>query len=424
MTFNAPPGVFDILPKDEKEIWKSSFLWQHLEKEMRQISKEYCFEELRTPIFERTELLKRGVGEGTDIVTKEMYTFEDKGGRSLTLRPEGTAPAIRAVIENRLLEQRSMQRLFYICPMFRYERAQAGRYRQHHQFGAESLGSRAPETDAELINMAYTLFSRLGLQNLKVYLNSIGEPSARQNYKEALQSYLSKHLQELSSDSQSRFATNPLRILDSKDPQDRPFIDNAPSILDYLDPDSESHFEKLKKSLTLLSIPFEVNPKLVRGLDYYNKTVFEMVAPGIGAQNSIAGGGRYDTLVEQLGGPSTPAAGFGSGIERVLQTLHQQNLLKAQIPPHPTLFLIPMGSQAAETCFLLQNTFRNKGIPVLTDFSGRKLGKLMGEANKIEADYVVVIGDEELSSKKVIVKQMKTGTTREVPLDQLASTHF
>jgi histidyl-tRNA synthetase len=408
MAFSAPPGVFDIIPKNEQEIWKSSYLWQYVEGEIRKIAKEYCFEEIRTPIFERTELLKRGVGEDTDIVIKEMYTFEDKGGRSLTLRPEGTAPAIRAVIENRLLQQRGQQRLFYICPMFRYERAQAGRYRQHHQFGAESLGSGSPETDAELIDMAYSLFTRLGIKNLKVSLNSIGDADSREKYKVTLRTYLSHHLDQMSSDSKARFDKNPLRILDSKDPQDGPIIEKAPSILDFLDTDSKTHFDKLQNLLSFLSIPFNINPKLVRGLDYYNRTVFEIVVPGIGAQNSIVGGGRYDSLVEELGGPKTPAAGFGSGIERVLQTLYQQNLVQIS-PPKPLLFLIPMGEKASEICFKLQNTLRKQGVAAFADFSGRKLNKLMSEANKTGATYAVVIGEEELASEKAALKEMVTG---------------
>lgn len=420
MDAKAPPGVFDILPS-AKELWQSSHLWAWVESTLREIAHEYALQEIRTPIFEKTELFSRVVGETSDIVTKEMYSFVDRGGRNLTLRPEGTAPAIRAFLEHHLADQLTAYRLFYSGPMFRYERSQAGRYRQHHQIGVELIGSKAPETDAELIDMAYSLYTKLGIQSLSITLNSIGDKECREKYKEALKSYLKTHLKTLSEDSQTRFEKNPLRILDSKAPQDKEIVSKAPSILDFLDPESEKHFEFTLKCLKDLGIPFVVNPLLVRGLDYYNKTVFEIISTNLGAQNSIGGGGRYDGLIKELGGPDLPACGFGTGIERILQALIGQ---KGHLPaaPKPTLYLIPLSEKAKEVCFFLQKTLRQAKISVQTDYSGKKLSKLMNNANEVGAKYVAVLGDDELSSETVNLKEMATGTTTKVLLHYLPET--
>lgn len=418
MEFKSPPGVNDIIPKNENELWKSSYLWNFVEKVMRGIAHEYGFQEIRTPLFEKTELFERGVGETSDIVTKEMYTFEDRGGRSLTLRPEGTAPVIRALLENKLLQQGSMQRIYYICPMFRYERSQAGRYRQHHQFGTEIIGSEAPETDVELIDMAYTLYTRLGIKGLTVSINSIGTSSCRDKYRTALKEYLKDRFNELSEDSKVRFEKNPLRILDSKDPKDQEIIRNAPIILDFLDEASKTHFEQVQTLLKDIEIPFQINPLLVRGLDYYNKTVFEIVSTHLGSQNSIVGGGRYDGLIKELGGPDLPSSGFGSGIERVLQTLIAQNA-PLPIPPHPTLFIIPLGEEAKRSCFILQKKLREANIPVQMDVSGRKLGKVMGLADQLGATYSAVIGDEEMKTGSITLKEMTSGMQYKVPVQNL-----
>jgi len=413
-----PPGVFDILPKDPKEPWRSSYLWNYVESIMRETAQIYGFQEIRTPLFERTELFKRGVGETTDIVSKEMYTFEDKGGRSMSLRPEGTAPVIRSLIENQLYNQSPIQKLFYICPMFRYERAQAGRYRQHHQFGVEVIGLSAPEQDAEIIDLIYTVFCRLGLKHLQVGLNSVGDVESRLSFREALLTYLKDFFEELSPDSKIRFATNPLRILDSKDHHDKKIIANAPSILDFLNPESREHFEGVQKSLKSLNIPFHIDHKLVRGLDYYNKTVFEIVAGELGAQNSIVGGGRYDGLIKTLGGPDLPSLGFGAGIERILQTL-----LKQEIPlpdfAQPTIFLVPLGSESTSQCFQILHDLRQEGISAQMDFSGKKLNKSLQYADQIKAKYVAVVGDNELSSDEVELKEMASGQKTKVPLSQL-----
>ncbi len=421
MKYPIPPGVFDIIPKDNQETWKSSYLWDFVEKTIRETAKDFGYQEIRTPAFERTELFQRSVGETSDIVSKEMYTFEDKGGRSMSLRPEGTAPVMRAFIENQMHVAAPIHKLFYIGPMFRYERAQAGRYRQHHQFGAEAIGNQSPEQDAELIDLLYTLYQRLGLKNLSLNLNSIGDLSCRLAFKQALKDYLRPHLASLSQDSQNRFETNPLRILDSKDPRDKEIVAQAPSILDFLNEESRQHFEKLKQLLTQLKIPYQVNPLLVRGLDYYNKTVFEVVAGELGAQNSIGGGGRYDGLISDLGGPDLPSIGFGTGIERIIQTMINQGI-SLPTPPNPSLFLIPLGEEAKRVCFTLTHELRQHGIPCQMDFSGKKMGKLLQYADQIGSTYVAVIGDQELENQEVELKEMATGKKFKLAINELTPT--
>ena len=418
MSEKSPPGVFDILPEDPAELWKSSYLWQYVETAIRKIAKEYCLKEIRTPIFERTELFLRGVGETTDIVTKEMYTFQDKGDRSITLRPEGTAPVMRAFIEHALANTSSLHKLFYIGPMFRYERAQAGRYRQHHQFGVEIVGVAEPEQDAEVISMLYNLYTRLGLRQLSIHLNSIGDVASRAAFKEALKNYLLKYFDELSPDSQVRFEKNPLRILDSKNPRDMEIVAGAPSILDFLSVESKLHFEKVLRQLDLLGVPYQVTPKLVRGLDYYNQTVFEIVAGELGAQNSVGGGGRYDGLLKTLGGPDLPTFGFGTGMERIIQTLINQGVDLPQ-PNAPALFIIPLGEAAKEQILLIAQQLRNQGIPTLVELSGKKLNKAMQLANSSKARYTAVVGDDEIRSGNVKIKNMATGETLDTTFEQL-----
>jgi histidyl-tRNA synthetase len=302
--------------------------------------------------------------------------------------------------------------------MFRYERAQAGRYRQHHQFGAEAIGNSSPEQDAELIDLLYTLYQRLGLKNLTLFINSIGDTASRQAFRQALKDYLIPHASLLSPDSQTRLEVNPLRILDSKDPRDKEIVANAPSILDFLSEEARAHFEDLKRFLNLLRIPYQVNPLLVRGLDYYNKTVFEVVAGELGAQNSIGGGGRYDGLIATLGGPDLPSIGFGTGIERILQTALNQNV-PMPLPYHPALFLIALGEKAKEACFELLHALRQQGIPSQMDFSGKKVGKIMQYADQIGATHVAVIGDQELEGQEVELKEMATGHKVKLPLSAL-----
>lgn len=420
MKYSIPPGVFDIIPNSPQELWKSSYLWSYVENIIRQTAREYGYQEIRTPLFERTELFLRSVGESSDIVTKEMYTFDDKGGRSLSLRPEGTAPAIRAFIENHLSQTAPIHKLFYIAPMFRYERAQAGRYRQHHQFGIEAIGISNPEQDVEVIDLLWTLYKRLGLKSLTLYINSIGDMESRLAFRRALKNYLEPHLASLSADSQARFETNPLRILDSKDPKDQALIAEAPSILDFLSDESRAHFERVQDLLDLLEIPYKINPLLVRGLDYYNKTVFEITAGELGAQNSIGGGGRYDGLVESLGGPDLPAFGFGTGIERIIQTMINQGVTLPKAD-HPVIFFIALGESAQRTCFKLLHDLHQAGIPAQMDFTGRKLGKIMQYADQIKATYVCVIGEDEIAKHEVELKEMATGNKIKISLTDLPS---
>jgi histidyl-tRNA synthetase len=416
MKHRSPAGVFDIVPTSPKEEWRETHRWLYLEAVIREVTELFTFQEIRTPLFERTELFQKSTGETSDIVTKEMYTFEDKGKRSMTLRPEGTPSVLRALIEHQLT---SVQKLYYIAPMFRYERPQAGRYRQHHQFGAEVIGYAAPEQDAELIDMVMTLYKRLGIKNLHVSLNSIGDLGTRARYKEALCSYLKLHFDELSEDSQRRFTTNPMRILDSKSAQDIAITAKAPSILDFLSEDTAAHFEKVQEYLTALEIPYTLNPFLVRGLDYYDNTVFEIISNDLGAQNSIGGGGRYNGLIKQMGGADTPAIGFATGMERILQVMLAQNV---PFPDKagPELFLIALGDQAKAPCMHILRHLRSEGISVEMDFSGKKLQKVMQYANLRGSRHVAVIGDNELAEDRVNLKIMETGESIATPLSELA----
>lgn len=413
------PGVFDILPiNTDKNEWKNSSLWSFVESVIRQTAKDFGYVEIRTPVFERTELFVRGVGDTSDIVSKEMYTFQDKGDRSMSLRPEGTAPVMRSFIENQLHTKTPLLKLFYIGPMFRYERAQAGRYRQHHQFGAEAIGNGSPEQDVELIDLLYTLYQRLNIKNLTLYINSIGDAPSRDKFRLALKEYYKKFYEKLSQDSKVRFDKNPLRILDSKDATDIEINKNAPSILDYLTDESKMHFEAVQKLLRTLNIPFVINDKLVRGLDYYNKTVFEITAGELGSQNSVGAGGRYDGLLKTLGGPDLPSIGFGTGIERIIQTMIGQSIALPD-NPKPLLFIIPLGDAAKSKCFSLLHELRQSGVSAEMDFSGKKLAKLLQYANDLKIKYVIVLGDDELKKHEVELKNMESGTSIKVPLENL-----
>jgi len=422
MKYSIPKGTFDILPQDPtpEGAWRASHLWSFLEETIHTLAKTYGYREIRTPIFERTELFVRGVGESSDIVTKEMYTFEDKAGRSMSLRPEGTACIMRAFIEKRLDQQRGKQKLYYIGPMFRYERPQAGRYRQHHQFGIEAIGDASPEQDVEVIDLLCELYRRLELKNLTVMLNSVGDQKTREKYKKALRTFLESKLDKLSEESKVRFEKNVLRILDSKDPNDQKLLEGAPSILDFLSDEAEDHFQKVQALLKKLGIPYEINSKLVRGLDYYTKTVFEVVSGELGAQNAIGAGGRYDGLTSTLGGPYLPSVGFAAGLERILQTMLAQNVPLPK-PPHPTLFLIPIGDAAKETCMEILYKLRHEGIPSEIDWNSKKVGKSLEHAVSLCATYAMVIGDEELSSKSAKIKHLDTREETPLPLGEISS---
>jgi histidyl-tRNA synthetase len=420
MHYRIAKGVFDILPKDPDPQggWRESYLWQYLEGIIRKLASEFGFQEIRTPLFETTELFTRSIGSTTDIVTKEMYTFLDKGSRSLSLRPEGTAPVMRAFIEKNLEQQSPVHKFFYLFPMFRYERSQAGRYRQHHQFGVEAIGSPLPYQDVEVIHLLWTLYQRLGLKELTLHLNSIGDEEARGKFRHALKMYLRPNLQELSPESQERYETNPLRILDSKDPKDQKFLHKAPHLIDYLDEASKNHFEQVCQLLEAIDIPYQINHRLVRGLDYYNNTVFEITSHELGAQNSLGGGGRYDGLIKALGGPDLPAFGFGAGLERIIQTMLAQEV---PLPPRhfPELLFIPLGEEAAAHCFKLVCNLRKQQYKVEMDLTGKKLKNALRYADAAKVRYVAVVGENELKSGMVELKEMATGQVKHLSIDRL-----
>jgi histidyl-tRNA synthetase len=422
MEYSIAKGTFDILPfePNEEDKWRESSRWQHLEEIMRQTAHAYGFREIRTPIFERTELFIRSVGDSSDIVTKEMYTFLDRGERSMTLRPELTASVMRSFVEKKIHTHPGLHKFYYIGPMFRYERPQAGRYRQHHQFGAEAIGIGTPEQDVELIDMLCEIYRRLGLKNLTVQINSVGDIESRTAYKEALTKYLAPFLTELSSDSQIRFAKNILRILDSKDAGDQKILKDAPVLFDFLTPDAKMHFEKVLSLLDDLKITYAVNAKLVRGLDYYVKTVFEITTEDLGAQNSIGAGGRFDGLTATIGGPNLPSAGFATGMERILQTMLKQNV-PFPAPPHPFVFLIPMGERAMRYTFELVCQLRHEKMSAEIDLSGKKVQHGLQLANQLGARYAIVIGEEELSCKIAKLKNMATRESIDCHFDELTS---
>lgn len=417
MSYQAPPGVFDIIPEDSKEPWKDSSRWQYVEAICRACAEDFGFQEIRTPIFERTELFIRSVGETTDIVTKEMYTFKDKGERSLTLRPEGTAATVRAAVENNLF-QGGTQKFYYTGPMFRYERMQAGRYRQFHHFGVEAFGNGSAEQDTEIIALAYTLCQRLGLGGLKVSLSTLGDKDARMNYKKALLAYLKGHYNDLSEDSRTRYENNPLRVLDSKDAKDKEIVKQAPSLLDYLDEPCRTHFEKVLRHLSALQIPFEVDSRLVRGLDYYQKTVFEIISDDLGAQNTLLGGGRYDGLVKELGGPDIPSIGFAIGLERALLAMLKQQLYFPK-KRAPFLYLIPLNDEALAWAIETAYQLRVQGLSCEVDLEGRKVGKAFARAAALGATWASAIGEREMAGREIELKELATQAKMQVPMDSL-----
>lgn len=415
-----PKGLFDILPFDDKEPWKASFLWQHIEQIARKHAKLFNFKEIRTPIFEKTELFTGTSGETSDIVSKEMYTFLDKADRSMTLRPEGTAPVMRSLIEKQLLQDHKLLKLFYIQPMFRYGRQQAGRYRQHHQFGVECVGDPSAERDAEVIILLLQFYQSLGLKNLKLYLNSVGDTACREAYRRAFLDYLAPMKNQLSQYSLERLDKNPLRILDSKEPEDREAVKNAPSILDFLGEKSRDHFESLKSLLAEAGVTYELDPGLVRGLDYYNRTVFEVVAGELGAQNTLGGGGRYNGLIKRLGGLETPAVGFGTGLERILQTALGQGLHFENIQKKLPILFIGLGSEASSLIAKTLTTLRQNNIPAEGIFHAKKLKTALKESDKIDATYRVIVGQEEVESQEIELTHLVDQQKYKVTIDKLA----
>lgn len=414
MSLRAARGTVDILPEQVDK-------WQYVEKVLEDISRRFHFKEIRTPMFEHTEVFQRGVGDTTDIVQKEMYTFPDRGGRSLTLRPEGTAGVVRAFVENKLFGSPIQPvKLYYFAEMFRYERPQKGRMRQLHQFGVEVLGSADPAVDAEVIGLAMTAYKELGLKSLKLVINSLGDIESRENHRAALITHFTPHMGELCSDCNNRLQENPLRILDCKKDMDHAAMKTAPSILDYLNEDSVIYFEQVKAYLDVMDIPYVIDEKLVRGLDYYNHTAFEIMseADGFGAITTLLGGGRYNGLTEQLGGPDTPGIGFGMGIERLLMALEAE---KIELPVEESLecFFVTMGEQADTEAVRLIHALRLNGIQVDKDYQGRKIKGQFRAADRLNAQYVLVLGDNELEKQVINVRSMETGNQVEVPLPEL-----
>ena len=407
---NIPKGTKDVLPEE-------SYKWHYVEKIVRETAENYNVKEIRTPTFEHTELFLRGVGDTTDIVNKEMYTFEDKGKRSITLKPEGTSGVARAFIENGLQSGVMPVKMYYITPVFRYERPQAGRLREHHQFGVEFYGSSSADTDAEVILLAYDILNKLDLK-VKLNINSMGCAECRKEYNAALKAYLKDNYDCLCETCKVRYEKNPLRILDCKEEKCREICKNAPKITDYLCDDCKAHFERLKKLLTVAGLEYTVNPLIVRGLDYYTKTVFEFVTDALGSQGTVCGGGRYDNLVSELGGPKMPGIGFGMGIERVLMLMEATGV---EIPKEKQLevYFASMGEKAYEIAFKVTEALRRVGVKAECDHMGRGVKSQFKYADKQGAKNVVTIGDNEIESGVVNVKNMADGTLTEVKLDNL-----
>ena len=410
MLTQAPRGTYDFYGSE-------LIRWKKVEAEIEKVTREFNFKEIRTPMFEHTELFQRGIGDATDVVQKEMYTFEDKGGRSITLRPEGTAGAGRAFLEHSLFAEPQPTKLYYVDQCFRYEKPQAGRDRQFTQFGCEVYGSSDPSADAEVMAMAYTLLTRLGISNVTLHLNSLGCPDCRARYNRILTEYLSSHKEELCGTCQERLGRNPLRILDCKSPVCQSIVKGAPSTLSNLCDDCKAHFEGIQKNLRAMDIPFTVDPGIVRGLDYYTRTVFEFVCNDIGAQGTVCGGGRYDGLIEELGGPHLPSLGWAMGLERLLIVLEACGY-KFPEPPACEVYFAPMGDAAAKACFALANKLRAGGVSAETDIAGRGLKAQMKYADKLGARYVIVVGDNELETGDVQLKEMKTGEVTPAKLDE------
>ena len=415
MSYQRPKGTNDILPGESEK-------WQFVEETARLVFNDYQYQEIRTPIFEHYEVISRSVGDTTDIVSKEMYDFHDKGDRHVTLRPEGTAPIVRAYVENKLYgpEFKKPYKVYYTGPMFRYERPQKGRLRQFHQIGVEAFGSENPSLDVEVMAMAMDFFKQLGINQLRLVINPLGDKETRTNYRQALITYLEAHEEELSEDSRRRLHENPLRVLDSKDRKDQPIVADAPSILDYLSDYAKEYFEGVTKTLEYLNISYEIDHRMVRGLDYYNHTIFEIMsdAPGMGAQTTICGGGRYDGLVEELGGPETPGIGFAMGIERILLTLEQEDVM---IPSAASLdaYVVGLGEATNMESLKVVQAIRGFGFSADRDFMGRKAKAQFKTADKEGAKLVLTLGEDELSNGVINVKDSATREEKAFPLTDI-----
>ena len=412
MLTTKPRGTNDFLPGEVEK-------WQYLEGLIHELFAKYNYTEIRTPIFEHTELFLRSVGETSDIVSKEMYSFEDKGLRNVTLRPEGTAGTVRAFVENKLFSQSLPVKLFYIGPMFRYDQPQAGRYRQFHQFGCEVLGSAEPIVDAEVISFAVDLFTNLGLESLSVLINTVGCDHCRPKYQEALKAYFGQYKDELCPTCLERLEKNPLRVLDCKEEGCKRVAANAPTTLDYACDDCKSHFEKVCAYLESVGVKYQVDTSLVRGLDYYTQTAFEVVMNKVGSQqNAICGGGRYNKLVSQVGGEDIPGMGFAAGMERVLLTVAQEGI---QLPVETNVdcYVAPLGEAAKVPCFELTHKLRAAGLRVETDYLSKSVKAQMKTADKAGASFVVIVGDDEITRGVATIRNMKESTQENVPFEEV-----
>ena len=398
-------GTQDILPDQ-------STRWQDLELTIQKIMDCYGYKEIRTPAFEHSEVFSQGVGEETDIVSKEMYSWTDQGGDNLTLKPELTAPVARSFIQHNLGVQNSINKLYYIDALFRRERPQKGRYRQFHQFGIEVFGSENPETDVEVIALAMHVFHKLGLKELTLQLNSIGSPECRNNYRNAIKNFLAPHFDQLSQTSQDRYNNNPLRILDTKSPDEKEILKDAPNISNYWTIDDKNHFDEVCNLLKHIKIDYQLSPSLVRGLDYYTRTTFEITSNELGAQNAICGGGRYDGLVEKLGGKPTPGIGFAAGIERLLLASSSDNKLR-----NIQIYIVGIGNDVRPTMINLAEELRSNDIRTSFDYLRRSIKAQMREANKLGAQYAIIIGEDELKDKSVIIKDLSTSNQEKITLD-------
>ncbi|MCK9268535.1 MAG: histidine--tRNA ligase [Alkaliphilus sp.] len=411
MMIQRPKGTEDILPK---EVYK----WHYVEDVIKRIAKNFGYEEIRTPIFEHTELFERGVGDTTDVVEKEMYTFIDRGNRSVTLKPEGTAPVARAFIEHKLYADTQPVKMFYITPVFRYERPQARRYRQHHQFGIEVFGSPNPSADAEVINLAMTVYKTLGVRDLELRINSVGCSKCRAEYHRILKQYLEDRLDRLCTTCRGRFERNPMRIIDCKSNACQAELMEVPLILDHICDECRDHFEALKKYLEILKLEYVVDPRIVRGLDYYTKTAFEIITDEVGKRGTVCGGGRYDRLVEDCGGPGTPGVGFGMGLERTILTLENKGI-EIPKPAGPDVFIITIGDSASYEGFKLLNQLRETDLVADMDHLSRSVKAQFKYADRLTAGYTIVIGEEELSKGTVKLRNMTDGRELEVASDDI-----
>jgi histidyl-tRNA synthetase len=410
--YRAPRGTSDILPKEQP-------YWRYIEQKVINICQLYGYERIDAPAFEDTGLFARSVGEETDIVKKEMYTLEDRSGSQLTLRPEGTASVCRAYLEHGLHNWPQPVKLYYLASIFRYERPQAGRYRQHHQFGYEAIGDDDPTLDAEVIDMAWQFFASLNLSHLSLQLNSIGCKKCRPAYIAALKNYYAKYAPHLCPDCKTRLKTNPLRLLDCKKPSCQPAADSAPRSIDHLCPECTTHFNALQHHLESLDLPFTINHRLVRGLDYYTRTVFEIQPEAEGAQSTLGGGGRYDDLIEELGGKPTPAIGFAVGIERIILNLKKQGISVPPLP-RPQVFIAYVGDEAKDEATKLASKLRRAGIGVIEAVGNKSLKAQLRQANTLDTSYTVIMGEQEIKSGTVILRDMVSAQQKTISLDQLA----